>query len=128
MTVAADLLAAIEADPDDEGPQLVIAPDGFPQDLELASSDEWTEREASVILTLISDAIRAGTPLADLRFPFASNPLPSYDGGPMRGYHLPEDFTALRGLARNRYGLAARDYQRWHSIWHRLLALENRHG
>ena len=73
-----------------------------------------------MILTLLGDAIRAGSPLAELRFPYVRIPLPTYDGGPLRAYRLPEVFTAPRGLARDRYGLAARDYHRWHAIWRRL--------
>ncbi len=92
-------------------------PDGY--DLELASEGEWSDEECATILQLLSDAIRAGTPLPDLVFPYMPDPLPLYDGGPLRGYRLPAKFTIPRGIARDRYGLAARDYHRWHWIWHR---------
>ncbi|MDQ3297523.1 MAG: TIGR02996 domain-containing protein [Myxococcota bacterium] len=94
-------------------------PDGFEEDLDLPSSGEWSDDETAVILQLLSDAIRAGTPLPELVFPYMSQPLPVYDGGPLRGYRLPAKFTTPRGIARDRYGLAARDYHRWHWIWHR---------
>lgn len=89
-------------------------------DLDLADSGEWSDEECAVILQLLSDAIRAGTPLAELVFPYMSEPLPVYDGGPLRAYRLPKQFRLLRGLARDRYGLAARDYHRWYWLWHRL--------
>lgn len=87
--------------------------------LELAGK-LWNDEERGAILTLFSDAIRAGTPLDQLHFPCMRPALPSYDGGPLRGYPLPEAFTAPRGIERYRYGLAARDYYRWHAIWRRL--------
>lgn len=84
----------------------------------------WTEEQTRVILTILSDAIRANTPIDDdLRFPYGAMPLPHYEGSPLRCYTLPTEFTIPRELLRNRYGLAARDYQRWHAIWHRLRAM-----
>jgi uncharacterized protein (TIGR02996 family) len=88
--------------------------------LGLAAPNAWTAEEERTILTLLGDAIREGTPLDELRFPYATMPLPTYDGGPLRGYQLPLEFTVPRGILRNRYGLAARDVARWHDIWDRL--------
>jgi uncharacterized protein (TIGR02996 family) len=88
--------------------------------LQLASPAAWTADETTVILRIISDAIRAGSPLRSLRFPFMFDPLPIYDGGPLRCYRLPKDYTGPRGLAPGQLGLAARDYNRWMAIWMRL--------
>lgn len=98
-------------------------PDGFPQDLHLLESGDWTDEETHTILTILGDAIRAGTPLAELEFPFGRQALPRYRDAPLRCYALPAEFTAPRGLGRYDHGLAARDYHRWHARWARL-----RHG
>ncbi|MEO8700100.1 MAG: hypothetical protein ABI867_08655 [Kofleriaceae bacterium] len=92
--------------------------------LELERSDTWTADETIVILRLVSDAVRAGSPLHLLQFPFSRDPLPVYDGGPLRAYPLPKDFTKPRGISPRRYGLAARDYQRWMEVWRRLVRSE----
>ncbi len=89
--------------------------------LGLADADRWTPDEATAILCLLSDAIRADTPLAQLRFPFQPDPVPIYDAGPLRGYRLPRGFTRPRGIAPSRYGLAARDYHRWMRLYDRLV-------
>lgn len=94
-------------------------PEGYGP-LELLNSGDWTDEEEDVILTILSDAIRAGTPLSALCFPYTAWPLPHHRGTPHRVYALPTDYVAARGIARDRYGLAARDYQRWHAIWSRL--------
>jgi uncharacterized protein (TIGR02996 family) len=91
----------------------------YPGKLELAG-DTWNDDERTTILTLFSDAIRAGTPLDALRIPYLHPALPRYDGGPLRAYALPDAFTGPRGIDRFHYGLAARDYHRWHAIWARL--------
>jgi hypothetical protein len=80
----------------------------------------WTAEQARVVLAILSDAIRAGTPLDVLRFPYMTMPLPSYDGGPLRCYQLPTEFTIPRSILRNRYGIAARDYRRWLALCDRL--------
>lgn len=112
-----DLSVTIDDGAIDSG---VDYPDGFPEELDLPSSGEWTDEEARVILTILSDAIRAGTPLVELKFPFGKHALPIYEGAPPRCYELPAEFTAPRGLPRHRHGLAARDYHRWHRLWDRL--------
>jgi uncharacterized protein (TIGR02996 family) len=104
---------------------LVVFADAHPRPLlrvplELAAPDAWAPDEAAPILRLLGDAIRAGTPLDELQPPFMRAPLPTYDGGPLRGYRLPKRFRVLHGLAANRYGLAPRDYFRWNRIWNRL--------
>ena len=105
---------------DDEDDRVVIP---LPRDL----GAWWSDAQTRVILTIISDVIRAKAPFSDeLRFPYATMPLPQYDGGPLRCYMLPTEFTIPRGILRNRYGLAARDYHRWHAIWQRLRAMQRR--
>jgi uncharacterized protein (TIGR02996 family) len=94
---------------------------GFQSPLGTSEPGSWTEDEARVILTLLGDAIRAGTPLIQLEFPFTRAALPQYDGVPLRGYTLPLLFIETHHLSANRYGLAARDYHRWHALWARLL-------
>ena len=86
-------------------------------------SGQWTDEERDVVLTLLSDAIRAGTPLSELQIPYVGEPLPQYPGAPLRAYWLPESFVAAHGLSRDRHGLAARDYHRWHALWERLQRL-----
>src|SRR5262249_24079764 len=88
-------------------------------------ADEWSDHETSVILRLIGDAIRASTPLAELWFPFEHR-LPSYAGAPVRAYLLPLEFTSRCRLERYQHGLAARDYHRWHALWHRWCAMKLR--
>jgi hypothetical protein len=80
-------------------------------------------REPDLCFQVLSDAIRARTPLdGDLWFDFDGVLMPRYDGGPLRCYHLPVEYFVPRGHMRNRFGLAARDYHRWHAIWQRLRA------
>ncbi|MDQ3340098.1 MAG: hypothetical protein M4D80_33485 [Myxococcota bacterium] len=86
----------------------------------------WTEEQTRVIFTILSDVIRASAPFDELRFPYGTMPLPQYEGSPLRCYTLPTAFTIPRGILRNRYGLAARDYHRWHAIWQRLRAMQRR--
>jgi len=95
-------------------------PDGFPDDLGLLYDGDWTDEETHVILTILSDAIRAGSPIAELLFPFTNPSLPIYPGSPLRCYALPEAFADPRGIGRWDHGLAARDYHRWHRLWDRL--------
>jgi hypothetical protein len=93
----------------------------FPTDvLELSSPRDPAYRTTDLILQIISDAILSGTPFPPLQFPFMRNPLPVYDAGPVRCYRLPSTFTEPRRLAANRYGLAARDFRRWHDLLARL--------
>nr|HEX4312404.1 TIGR02996 domain-containing protein [Kofleriaceae bacterium] len=80
----------------------------------------WTDAETFATLAVFSDAIRHGTPLGPMRFPHHPSPPPVYDGGARRVYRLPERFMIPRGLARDRYGLAARDYRRWNALCDRL--------
>lgn len=116
-----DLSVTIDEGEIDSG---VDYPDGFPGALGLCSTDEWTDEETLVILTILSDAIRAGTPLPSLLFPFTEPALPIYPGAPLRCYALPQAFTAPRGLGPRDHGLAARDYRRWHRLWTRLQRAE----
>ena len=83
----------------------------------------WRPHEAAAILRVISDAIIAGAPLRELQFPCCADPLPTYPAGAVRCYRLPAQFTGPRRISPTRYGLAARDHARWHSIWRRLRAM-----
>jgi uncharacterized protein (TIGR02996 family) len=103
-------------------------PDGYPLELYAllphpSFSGHWTDEERAVILTLLSDAIRAGTPLSELQLPYISNPLPQYPGAPLRAYWLPEPFVTAHGLSRDLHGLPVRDYHRWHALWKRFQRL-----
>jgi uncharacterized protein (TIGR02996 family) len=108
-----------DGNPEEYRPELAAllldAPDSF--------SGHWNDEERDVVLTLLSDAIRAGTPLSDLQIPYVGEPLPQYPGAPLRAYWLPESFVAAHGLSRDRHGLPARDYHRWHALWERLQRL-----
>ena len=84
---------------------------------------EWTDEEERVVLTIVSDVIRAQTPLDNIQFPYQKLPLPHYAGSPFRCYQLPPEFLGAHDLLRNERGLAARDYHRWHAIWKRLRAM-----
>jgi uncharacterized protein (TIGR02996 family) len=86
----------------------------------LQRHSDWTYDEMRVILSIVSDALRARTPLAELHFPYAGHPLPVYAGAPRRVYVLPERFTRPRQLPHYDHGLAACDYHRWHALWRRL--------
>lgn len=90
------------------------------EDLEL--DEPWPEAEARETLAIVSDAIRAKTPFERLRFPSGALPLPQHPGSPLRCYQLPIEFLKEHDLLRNRFGLAARDYHRWHAIWNRVRA------
>jgi uncharacterized protein (TIGR02996 family) len=94
-------------------------------DIELAQP--WDEDQTAIILTIVSDVIRAGTPFEGLRFPFNGIlSLPQYEGSPLRCYMLPIEFLRAHDATRNQLGLAARDYHRWHAIWKRLRAMQRR--
>lgn len=95
-------------------------PEGFPDDFTYVSHGEWTDEETAATLAVLSDAIRYGTPFDALRFPHMPDTLPVYDGGARRVYRLPLRFTQPRGIHRDRYGLAARDYVRWNAIFDRF--------
>jgi uncharacterized protein (TIGR02996 family) len=96
-------------------------PNGYPQELGLAFDGEWTDEETALLLDTFRDAIRAGSPLGELWFPTEPIAPPTYDAGARRCYRLPADFTEPRGISRDRYGLAARDYDRWYALSRRVL-------
>lgn len=85
----------------------------------LKEGSVWTADEARQILSVISGAIVAGSPLRELQFPLMTQALPEYGAGAVRCYRLPLAFTGPRHISPIRYGLAARDYERWHAIWNR---------
>ena len=101
-------------------PTGVEYPGGFADLPDYRRWAEWTAEEAAATLAVISDAIRAGTPIAELRFPHHAAPPPVYETGARRVYRVPEAFCRAHGVGRDRYGLAARDYERWHALWRRL--------
>jgi uncharacterized protein (TIGR02996 family) len=93
--------------------------------LQLEGLREWTEAQYPVVLAILGDAIREGTPVGDLYFPYDDGPydgppLPCYPDAPHRVYPLPSAFARPRGLGRDRHALTARDYHRWHALWERL--------
>lgn len=112
-----DFFIEIDAGAIDSG---VGHPDGFPEELPASYRGYWYPEETQAVLAALSEAIRAGTPFPELVFPFGKELLPQYPGVPLRCYRLPDAFTQPRGLPRSRFGLAARDYHRWHGVWHRL--------
>jgi hypothetical protein len=73
-------------------------------------------------LEILGDVIRADAPFDGLSL--ARDAVPQYEGGPLRCYRLPLEFLLPRGYLRNRFGLAARDYHRWHAIWQRLRVMQ----
>jgi uncharacterized protein (TIGR02996 family) len=101
-------------------PTGVEYPEGYPQELGLTFEGEWTDEETVLLLDTFRDAIRAGSPLGGLWFPTEPIAPPTYDGGERRCYRLPAELTEPRGLSRDRYGLAARDYARWHALSKRV--------
>ena len=108
------LVGEIEASPEDEGPQLVIA--------------DWLQSQGDPRgeLIILAHREKSGGELDPaalerlLWFPFDPDPLPTYDGGPRRAYRVPVDFCTRYGLHHTRYGIAARDLHRWLAIWGRL--------
>jgi uncharacterized protein (TIGR02996 family) len=101
-------------------------PVGYPDDFTYRRTGEWSDEETAATLAVFSDAIRYATPFAPLRFPHMRAAPPAYGGGARRVYRLPLPFTRSRGLPRDRYGLAARDYLRWNEICDRLSVIEHR--
>jgi uncharacterized protein (TIGR02996 family) len=97
--------------------------------LQLDNASDWTAEQYQVILGIIGDAIREGTSVSELCFPYDGlydgPPLPCYPDAPRRVYALPNAFAKPRGLRRDRHALAARDYQRWHALWERLQRWSN---
>ena len=98
-------------------------PEHYPQHLNLLGEGEWTDEETALLLATFRDAIFWGSPLGELWFPTEEYAPPVYDAGPRRCYRLPKEHTDPRGIQNERYGLAARDYARWHAIWDRLKRL-----
>jgi uncharacterized protein (TIGR02996 family) len=84
------------------------------------SLDAWIHEHRALIFRVISDAIHANTPFETLVFPFGPLAFPQYEGSPLRCYMLPVELLRRHDLLRNQFGLAARDYYRWHRIWNRL--------
>ena len=93
-------------------------------DLDTLTTNEWTLRETTVILAIVSDAILRGAPLSELTFPSADDfpRHPRYHVGPAPAYGFPEEFhAASHGTAR--WTLQARDFERWYALWDRRQAL-----
>jgi uncharacterized protein (TIGR02996 family) len=80
----------------------------------------WTDQETNVVLSMVSHAIRAGTPFATLWFPTGAMMLkhPAHRLGPLPVYYsaeIIEDFDAP-------WMLRARDHARWYAIYDRMMA------
>jgi uncharacterized protein (TIGR02996 family) len=108
---------------------------GFPSErdpediIELGlDAGEWTFRETNVILSMVSAAIRAGTPLSELTLPDAEEIRSHADYRVGRhptffvlaSFELPEGQTVIRKLA-------CRDFARWHVLyrrWKRTLGVD----
>lgn len=80
----------------------------------------WTDQETNVVLSIVSRAIRDGTPFATLRFPTGAMMLehPAHRLGPLPLYfsaEIVEDFDAP-------WMLRARDHARWYAIYDRMMA------
>jgi len=94
----------------------------FEGHLDTLTTNEWTFRETNVILAIVSAAIRAGAPLADLVFPDQAGFLahPSFHLGRSPSYGFPESYDTARSLE-------VRDFGRWHGLYRRrqrLLGIE----
>jgi uncharacterized protein (TIGR02996 family) len=90
-------------------------------DLETTTTNEWTFPETTVILAIVSDAIRRGAPLSALTFPAADEypKHPRYHLGRAPAYTFPEAFLHERGRAWNEWLLEVRDFERWYALWDR---------
>ncbi len=90
-------------------------------DLETLTTNEWTFRETTVILAIVSDAILRGAPLSALTFPApgAYPEHPRYHLGRAPAYTCPEEFLHARGRAWNEGLLEVRDFERWYALWGR---------
>jgi hypothetical protein len=91
-------------------------------DLETTTTNEWTFRETTVILAIVSDAILRGAPLSELEFPdspaaYAQHP--HYHLGRAPLFCFPDDFVALHGTAAKSWCLELRDFGRWYALWNR---------
>lgn len=88
-------------------------------DLDTLTTNEWTFRETTAILAIVSAAIVSGQPLATLVFPdqagFQAHP--HFQLGRAPHYSFPD------GLYDQRRVLEVRDFGRWHLLWKRRLHL-----
>lgn len=96
-------------------------------DLDL-DTNEWTFRETNVVLSIVSAAIHAGTPLSDLTFPDEAGirSHADYRVGRCPPYGLPAPFELPEGATWKRT-LACRDFARWHALhrrWQRTLGVD----
>ena len=89
------------------------------------TTNEWTFRETTVILSIVSEAIREGRPLSTLTFPdqagFRAHP--HYHAGPCPSFVFPESFMSERGLVHWAWSIAVRDWSRWYALWNRCCEL-----
>jgi|GEM_PF-5299388 len=84
-------------------------------DLDTLTTNEWTFRETNVILAIVSTAIRAGSPLSELRFPDQAGlrTHPRYHVGRSPLYGFPDD---LYDPDRR---VELRDRHRWYHLYDR---------
>jgi uncharacterized protein (TIGR02996 family) len=84
-------------------------------DLDTLTTNEWTFRETTVILSIVSAAIRSGQPLSELVFPdqagFRAHP--RYHVGRAPFYSFPDGLYPPGRL------LEPRDFGRWYRLWER---------
>ena len=93
-------------------------------DLDTLTTNEWTFRETTVILAIVSDAILRGAPLSELAFPSAADfpRHPRYHVGRAPAYCFPEALSAIAPGSAG-WTLEVRDFGRWHALWDRWQAL-----
>jgi uncharacterized protein (TIGR02996 family) len=87
-------------------------------DLDTLTTNQWTFRETTVILAIISGAIRRGAPLSALVFPSgdALPRHPRYHLGRAPAYVLPDEVRAS-APGSDRWTLQVRDFARWYALW-----------
>ena len=87
-------------------------------ELDVSGDGEWTVEETNVILAIVSQAIRDGTPLGELVFPAGDDMRAHshYRTGRCPTYCFPTGFQ-------NELSLDARDHGRWYALWARLQRL-----
>lgn len=90
-------------------------------DLDTMTTNEWTFRELTVLLAIVSDAIRLGTPLSELVFPTAEELLrhPRYILGRVPLYFRPDRDGFPHEAEQRGVVLEVRDYGRWYRLWER---------
>jgi uncharacterized protein (TIGR02996 family) len=96
----------------------ITVDDGEEIELELNSVDDnqWTFRETTVILSIVSEAIVTRAPIAGLRFPDEAElrAHPRFHVGRAPLYDFPAELVGARERG---WLLELRDYSRWYGLW-----------